>query len=89
MLFWIRLILDSGVSMAGVITSLLGVLDSLTIIWSWLMGETPFDGWAPIMIALLVVGGMIMVMLGIIGEYVWRINEEVRKRPNYVIREKH
>lgn len=78
-----------AISLAGVITSLLGVLYSLTIIWSWLMGETPFDGWAPIMIALLIVGGMIMVMLGIIGEYVWRINEEVRKRPNYVIREKH
>jgi dolichol-phosphate mannosyltransferase len=40
------------------------------------------------MIAMLLVGGMIMVMLGVIGEYVWRINEEVRKRPNYVVRDK-
>ena len=78
-----------AISLTGVLTSLLGVLYSVTIIWSWFLGETPFDGWAPIMIALMIIGGMIMVMLGVIGEYVWRINEEVRKRPNYVIREKH
>jgi len=51
-------------------------------------GDTPFNGWAPIMIAILLVGGLIMVMLGVVGEYVWRINEEVRKRPNYVIRDR-
>ncbi|MGE8449157.1 MAG: glycosyltransferase family 2 protein [Pseudomonadales bacterium] len=76
------------ISLTGIVTSLLGVLYSLSIIVSWARGETPFDGWAPIMIAILMVGGLIMVMLGVIGEYVWRINEEVRKRPNYLIREK-
>lgn len=76
------------ISLVGVITSALGVLYSATIVFSWLRGETPFTGWAPIMIAILLVGGMIMVMLGVIGEYVWRINEEVRKRPNYVVRDK-
>lgn len=76
------------ISLMGVITSALGVLYSATIVFSWLNGETPFDGWAPLMIAILLVGGMIMVMLGVIGEYIWRINEEVRKRPNYVVRDK-
>jgi polyisoprenyl-phosphate glycosyltransferase len=64
------------------------VLYSMTIVYSWLRGETPFSGWAPLMIVILLVSGLIMVMLGIIGEYVWRINEEVRKKPNYVIRDK-
>jgi glycosyltransferase involved in cell wall biosynthesis len=76
------------ISLVGLITSALGVLYSVTIVISWLRGETPFAGWAPIMIAILLVGGLIMVMLGVIGEYVWRINEEVRKRPNYVVRDK-
>jgi len=76
------------ISLVGIITSVLGVLYSVSIVISWLRGETPFSGWAPIMIAILLVGGLIMVMLGVIGEYVWRINEEVRKRPNYVIRDK-
>ena len=43
---------------------------------------------APLMIVTLIVGGLIMVMLGIIGEYIWRIYDEVRKKPNYVIRDK-
>lgn len=76
------------ISLVGVITSALGLLYSATIVYSWLRGETPFAGWAPIMIAILLVGGLIMIMLGVIGEYIWRINEEVRKRPNYVVRDK-
>ncbi|MFC5520592.1 glycosyltransferase family 2 protein [Polaromonas jejuensis] len=76
------------ISLAGLTTSGLGLLYSISIVISWFRGETPFAGWAPIMIAILFVGGLIMVMLGVIGEYVWRINEEVRKRPNYVVRDK-
>jgi glycosyltransferase involved in cell wall biosynthesis len=77
------------ISLLGLITSGLGVLYTISIVFSWLRGETPFEGWAPIMIAILLVGGLIMLMLGVIGEYVWRINEEVRKRPNYVVRDKY
>lgn len=76
------------ISLTGFITSGLGLIYSISIVFSWFRGETPFDGWAPIMIAILMVGGLIMVMLGVIGEYIWRINEEVRKRPNYVVRDK-
>ncbi|CAI8830754.1 polyisoprenyl-phosphate glycosyltransferase [Pseudomonas sp. IT-P12] len=76
------------ISLAGIFTSFLGMLYSVSIVISWARGETPFSGWAPIMIAILLVGGLIMLMLGVIGEYIWRINEEVRKRPNYVIRDK-
>lgn len=76
------------ISLAGIVTSVLGVLYSVSIVVSWLRGGTPFTGWAPIMITILLVGGLIMLMLGVIGEYVWRINEEVRKRPNYVVRDR-
>lgn len=76
------------ISLMGLVTSALGVLYSLSIVWAWLRGQTPFSGWAPLMIVVLLVGGIIMVMLGVIGEYVWRINEEVRKRPNYIIRDR-
>jgi dolichol-phosphate mannosyltransferase len=76
------------ISLLGMVTSTLGLIYSIVIFIAWLNGDTPFTGWAPIMIAILIVGGLIMVMLGIIGEYIWRINEEVRKRPNYVIRDR-
>lgn len=77
------------ISLAGFVTAALGVLYSITIVASWMMHSTPFSGWAPLMIAVLVVGGLIMVMLGIIGEYIWRIYDEVRKKPNYVVRKKY
>jgi dolichol-phosphate mannosyltransferase len=76
------------ISVLGFLTAGLGFLYSITVVIAWLAGETPFTGWAPLMIAVLMVGGLIMIMLGVIGEYVWRINEEVRKRPNYVVRDK-
>lgn len=76
-----------AISVVGIVTFLLGVLYSITVVLAWATGNTPFEGWAPLMIAILMIGGVIMLMLGIIGEYVWRINEEVRKRPNYVIRD--
>jgi glycosyltransferase involved in cell wall biosynthesis len=76
------------ISLIGLFTSTLGVIYSVSIFFSWLRNETPFQGWAPLMIVTLLIGGVIMIMLGIIGEYIWRINEEVRKRPNYVVREK-
>ncbi len=75
-------------SLAGVITAALGLVYAVTIVLAWFAGNSPFQGWAPIMILILIIGGMIMVMLGVIGEYVWRINEEVRKRPNFVIRDR-
>ncbi len=76
------------ISLVGLITFALGVIYSFTIVYSWLRGETPFEGWAPIMIAIMIIGGLLMLMLGVIGEYIWRIYEEVRKKPNYVVRDK-
>lgn len=77
------------ISLIGILISCLGVIYSITIVYSWLRGGTPFTGWAPIMISILFVGGLIMVMLGVIGEYIWRIYDEVRKKPNYIIRKKY
>ena len=74
------------ISMAGFVISSFGTLYSFVIFCYWLNGETPFTGWAPIMIAILLIGGLIMIMLGVIGEYIWRIYEEVKKRPHYIIR---
>lgn len=86
-------ILDSSylpirfISVAGAITAFLGFLYALNIAYTYFRHGTPFTGWAPIMILLLIIGGVLMLMLGIIGEYVWRIYDEVKRKPNYVVRE--
>ena len=40
------------------------------------------------MISILLIGGIILLVLGIIGEYVGRIYGEIKQRPLYIIREK-
>ena len=40
------------------------------------------------MILILVIGGMLMIMLGLVGEYVWRIYDEVKQRPLFILRER-
>jgi dolichol-phosphate mannosyltransferase len=76
-------------SLLGICFSFIGFLYALVIVYNRLIHNTPFKGWAPIMILLLIIGGLLMLMLGIIGEYVWRTYDETRKRPLYIIKEKH
>lgn len=74
-------------SLLGIIFSVTGALYSIIIVYQKIIENVPFKGWAPIMIIMLFTGGIIMVMLGIIGEYIWRIYDETRKRPYYLIEE--
>jgi glycosyltransferase involved in cell wall biosynthesis len=72
-------------SLLGVLFSLAGFAYSLSIINSYFYNGTPFPGWAPIMILLLIIGGLIMLMLGVLGEYIWRIYDEIKGRPIYIV----
>ena len=74
-------------SLLGVAFAAAGFLYSISIVHAYYFNATPFQGWAPIMILLLVIGGLIMLMLGVLGEYIWRIFDEVKKRPAYIIKE--
>lgn len=74
-------------SVMGIFTALIGLLYSFTIVFEWLRDGTPFEGWAPIMMILLLTTGLIMTMLGVIGEYIWRINDELKGKPISIIRE--
>jgi dolichol-phosphate mannosyltransferase len=72
-------------SAIGIITFLLGILYAIVIVIRYFTGNYPFQGWAPIMILLLVLSGIQMLMIGISGEYLWRILDQVRNRPKYEI----
>lgn len=80
--FPLRLMTFFGISFA-----MAGLIYSLLIVYSYFSHGTPFKGWAPIMILLLIIGGLIMFMLGVLGEYIWRIYDEVKKRPRYIIKD--
>ena len=74
-------------SLAGLLIALSGIAYAAVIVIAWFSGLTPFSGWAPLMIALLLLSGTIMLMLGLIGEYLWRILDEVKAKPLYMIQE--
>ena len=72
-------------SRTGFLVAILGFIYLLTIVGDWIAGGAPFRGWAPIMVTLLIVSGFMMMILGVIGEYVWRIYDQVRERPMHVV----
>ncbi len=74
------------ISAVGVGASLLGMLYAAVVVVNALRGD-PVNGWSSIMVVVLLLGGFQMVMLGILGEYLWRAFDEARGRPRYLIEE--
>ncbi len=72
-------------SYLGMVCSLLGFLYALVVIFLRLFAGTPIEGWASLMVVVLLLGGIQMIMLGVLGEYLWRTLEETRRRPLYFI----
>ena len=73
------------ISLVGLAFAFLGFFYAMLVFLSYLFKATPFQGYTPIMIIMLIGFGLIMVMLGVIGEYSWRIYEEIKKKPLYII----
>lgn len=72
-------------SILGLVVFVLGIVYAIIILIEYFFGNVPFKGWAPIMILILVLSGIQMLMLGILGEYLWRVLDQVRKRPRFII----
>jgi dolichol-phosphate mannosyltransferase len=68
----------------GYAAALLAVLYLISVFVQKLLGFT-VEGWATIMVAMLFLGSVQLICLGILGEYLGRIFNEVKHRPMYVI----
>lgn len=71
------------VTLLGIVTLILGFFIASEAIWSLIQGKA-VSGFATIIITLLIIGSFIMISLGIIGEYIAKIYEEVKARPMYL-----
>ena len=71
----------------GVGISALSFIYLIVVIIQKLIGHT-VEGWASILAVSLFFNGVILFMLGIIGEYIGRIYDEAKNRPLYILKEK-
>jgi polyisoprenyl-phosphate glycosyltransferase len=71
--------------MLGLLASLGSIVFGLSALIVKLTGGLAVPGWTSIMVLIGVVGGVQLIVLGVIGEYIARIYDEVKQRPLYVI----
>jgi hypothetical protein len=60
----------------------------IVAIADWVLAQNLTRGWASLFVAVLFMGGVQLVSLGILGEYLGRIYTEVKRRPLYVVQER-
>lgn len=90
----LRLVVDSFTSFShkpirwmawfGFATALLGFIYAMVVIYNAVAGA-PIEGWSSLMVVVLILCGGQMLMLGVMGEYLWRALDEARQRPRYLI----
>jgi glycosyltransferase involved in cell wall biosynthesis len=94
----IKLLIDSvasfsyvpirAVSLIGVLLATGGIVFAIVLVILWSVGHvTSGTGYAALMSALMTGQGLILLTLGILGEYLWRTFDESRGRPRFIIDE--
>lgn len=71
----------------GMVIASLSFLYMMIAVYFWFLHKT-FPGWTSIVVVVLFIGGLQLIFLGIMGEYLARIYEEVRERPLYIVKKK-
>lgn len=69
----------------GILFSLFGLVYAVWVIFARLALGVETEGWASLMIVVLIAAGVQMLILGVIGEYLWRNLDETRRRPRFII----
>lgn len=76
-------------SYAGVVLSGAGFIYMLIVLFQALFTSTTVSGWSSMIVIQLLFSGFVLVILGMIGEYIGRIYDEVKDRPLYIVAEQY
>lgn len=71
----------------GMLFAIAGFVYAIVIVVQRIMGNITVAGWSSIIALMLIIGGSILMMLGLIGEYIGRIYICINDSPQYVIKE--
>lgn len=75
------------VTASGVFIALVGFAYAAFLIARRLFFEVSAPGWTSVVVIVLLIGGLQLIVLGVLGEYIWRGVDEARNRPLFVVRE--
>ena len=70
----------------GVIFSVLSIFALIILFVDLVLFGVPFAGFGTIVAITLLLSGLLFLMIGIVAEYVGLIYEEVKQRPNFIVR---
>lgn len=73
----------------GFFIALVGFIYAIIVVIQKFALNMPNTGWASITVVLLILGGVQLIMLGIVGDYIARIFDESKNRPLYIISKKY
>lgn len=73
----------------GLLISFTSAIYGLYAIGIKIFADNAVSGWASLLVSVLFIGGIQLLMLGIIGEYIGKLFIEVKSRPNYIIQNKN
>ena len=76
------------ITLTGLTVSILSFLLLAWTVTKAVLWGVPFEGYGTIMTVMLLMFGILFTMLGIVSEYVGLIYEEVKQRPNFIVRNK-
>jgi dolichol-phosphate mannosyltransferase len=75
------------ISYLGMSVALLGFLYAIFLLGNAVLGH-PVEGWTSLMVVVLLLGGIQMIMMGVLGEYLWRALDEARRRPRFLVEDR-
>ncbi len=90
---WLSMFLNFSVmplrlaTLLGLAFSILGVIGAIDVIVEAISDHKPPQGYASLMVAVLVLAGVQLVVVGLIGEYLGRMFLAVNRKPQYLVRE--
>ncbi len=72
------------ISAIGIICVILSLVEMVYILVAWIRGSV-VAGWSSLLFSVWFLGGLLLLSVGIIGEYIGKIYKEVKQRPRYII----
>ncbi|WP_162348911.1 glycosyltransferase family 2 protein [Pseudoxanthomonas gei] len=76
-------------TMAGLLLSVLSVIAGVLMVIAYFLGNTAMPGWASLIAFISLLGGMQLFFMGIIGEYLGQVFDEVKGRPRYLVAKRY